>query len=236
MSIVLPPERLQKALGYVFSDARLIKQALTHRSFASTHNERLEFVGDAILNAVVGRALFNHFPKLNEGELSRLRASLVRQESLADVASELNIGDYLWLGEGELKSGGHRRPSILADALEAIFGAAWLDGGFEAAQGMIERLFVPRIEAIDPSRALKDPKTALQEWLQARHHALPVYEVVRQEGESPNLVFEISCSVPALKVTTSALGPSRRAAEQLAAGEALGMLKEKYPGKAPKRA
>ncbi|GAB7128362.1 hypothetical protein JCM19000A_28690 [Silvimonas sp. JCM 19000] len=235
MSIVLPPERLQKVLGYTFNEQRLIRQALTHRSYAATHNERLEFVGDAVLNAVVGRALFVHFPQLNEGELSRLRASLVRQESLADVASTLELGDYLSLGEGELKSGGHRRPSILADALEAIFGAIWLDGGFEAAQTVVEMLFVPRITAIDPSKALKDPKTALQEWLQARHKALPLYEVVRQEGESPNLVFEVACNVPELAVQTRALGASRRAAEQVAAGDALGILKEKYPGKAGKR-
>ncbi len=158
MSIVLPPERLQKVLGYTFNEQRLIRQALTHRSYAATHNERLEFVGDAVLNAVVGRALFVHFPQLNEGELSRLRASLVRQESLADVASTLELGDYLSLGEGELKSGGHRRPSILADALEAIFGAIWLDGGFEAAQTVVEMLFVPRITAIDPSKASKTPR------------------------------------------------------------------------------
>ncbi|GAA5785468.1 ribonuclease 3 [Chitiniphilus shinanonensis] len=228
----MPAERLAKALGHAFTDPRLLRQALTHRSFSSTHNERLEFVGDSVLNAVVARALFVAFPQLTEGELSRLRASLVCQEALAEVAGTLNLGDYLHLGEGELKSGGHRRPSILADALEALFGAIWFDAGFEAAQATVERLFAPRIAAIDPSRALKDGKTALQEWLQARRVALPQYLLLRQDGDSPNQIFEVACRIEALGVETRAEGASRRVAEQAAAADALGTLKDRYPGKA----
>lgn len=221
-----------QALGYAFADTKLARQALTHRSHSATHNERLEFVGDSVLNAVVAKALYLAFPQLSEGELSRLRASLVCQDSLAEIATGLALGDYLYLGEGELKSGGHRRPSILADALEAIFGAVWFDGGFEAAQAVVERLFLPRIAGIDPERALKDAKTALQEWLQARRVALPQYAVLRQEGDSPNQMFEVGCQIEALGVETRATGPSRRVAEQAAAAEALGTLKDRYPGKA----
>ncbi|TJZ67775.1 ribonuclease III [Chitiniphilus eburneus] len=232
MSVVLPAEHLAKVLGHSFSDPRLLRQALTHRSFSSTHNERLEFVGDSVLNAVVARALFVAFPQLTEGELSRLRASLVCQDALAEVAGALHLGDYLNLGEGELKSGGHRRPSILADALEALFGAIWFDAGFEAAQAVVERLFAPRIAGIDPSRALKDAKTALQEWLQARRVALPQYLLLRQEGDSPNQIFEVGCRIESLGVETRAEGASRRVAEQAAAADALGTLKDRYPGKA----
>ncbi|WP_035051481.1 ribonuclease III [Andreprevotia chitinilytica] len=231
MSVVLSPERLIQALGYHFSNALLLKQALTHRSHSSTHNERLEFVGDGVLNATIARTLYLKFPAWSEGELSRLRASLVRQEALADVASGLQLGDYLWLGEGELKSGGHRRPSILADALEAIFGAIWLDGGFDAAEAVVLRLFESKIAAIDPTQALKDAKTGLQEWLQARKQALPEYLVLRQDGESPNQVFEVGCRIATLQVETRAEGPSRRIAEQSAAAEALSILRDRHPGK-----
>nr|WP_304505700.1 ribonuclease III [Andreprevotia sp. IGB-42] len=227
----MPTERLCRALGYVFSDTGLLRQALTHRSFSSSNNERLEFIGDGVLNATIARVLYLQFPQLNEGELSRLRASLVRQEALAEVASGLQLGDYLSLGEGELKSGGHRRPSILADALEAIFGAIWLDGGFAQSEAAIERLFAARISNIDPTQALKDPKTGLQEWLQARRQDLPEYRVLRQDGESPNQVFEVGCEVKALKVIARAEGPSRRAAEQDAAALVLAQLRQNYPGK-----
>ena len=231
MSVILPAERLARMLGYTFSEMALLRQALTHRSFSSTHNERLEFLGDGMLNATIARALYVHFPQLNEGELSRLRASLVRQEALAEVAIDLQLGDYIHLGEGELKSGGHRRPSILADTLEAIFGAIWLDGGFAASQATIERLFQTRIAAIDPSQALKDAKTGLQEWLQARRQSLPEYRIVRQEGESPNQIFEVQCVVATLNITANAEAQSRRAAEQGAAAQVLAQLKERYPGK-----
>ncbi|WP_157670407.1 ribonuclease III [Chitinibacter sp. GC72] len=231
MSVVLPAERLQKALGYIFSEPKLLKQALTHRSFSSTHNERLEFVGDGILNALVARRLYQVFPQFSEGDLSRLRAHFVRQDSLAVIATELQLGDYLTLGEGELKSGGHRRPSILADALEAVLGAIWLDGGFDEAAKVVEKLFATRIAEVNPLDAMKDAKTSLQEWLQARKLALPQYEVLRQIGESPDQIFEVSCTCVELKVATKAEGTSRRAAEQEAAGRLLHQLRLQHPGK-----
>ncbi|WP_348944567.1 ribonuclease III [Chitinibacter sp. FCG-7] len=231
MSVVLPAERLQKALGYIFSEPKLLKQALTHRSFSSTHNERLEFVGDGILNALVARRLYQVFPQFSEGDLSRLRAHFVRQDSLAVIATELQLGDYLALGEGELKSGGHRRPSILADALEAVLGAIWLDGGFDEAAKVVEKLFAARIAEVNPLDAMKDAKTSLQEWLQARKLALPQYEVLRQIGESPDQIFEVSCTCVELKVATKAEGTSRRAAEQEAAGRLLHQLRLQHPGK-----
>jgi len=233
LSVVLPAERLEKALGYSFVEKQRLKQALTHRSFAATHNERIEFVGDGILNALIARALFLRFPKLSEGELSRTRANLVCQDGLALIAAELNLGEYLWLGEGELKSGGHKRPSILADALESVLGAIWLDGGFAAVEAVVEKLFEKRLAAIDPTVGSKDAKTALQEWLQARKFALPVYTVLRQEGESPEQVFEMGCV--AADVETRAEGPSRRTAEQVAAAEALRLLIERHPGKGKKK-
>ncbi len=235
MSVVLPAGRLEKALGYSFKERQRLRQALTHRSFSSQHNERIEFVGDGILNALVARALFLAFPQMPEGELSRTRASLVCQDALAAIASELNLGEYLFLGEGELKSGGHKRPSILADALEAILGAIWLDGGFAEAEGVVNRLFAGRIAAIDPNAGTKDAKTALQEWLQARKFSLPVYTILRQEGESPEQIFEVSCSVIDGTIITRAEGPSRRAAEQLAAAEALRQLIACHPGKGKKK-
>lgn len=235
MSVVLPAERLEKALGYSFLERQRLKQALTHRSYSSVHNERIEFVGDGILNALIARTLFLTFPQMPEGELSRTRASLVCQDSLAQVASQLNLGEFLSLGEGELKSGGHKRPSILADALEAVLGAIWLDGGFAAVENVVERLFAERIATIDPNAGTKDAKTALQEWLQARKYPLPTYVILRQEGESPDQIFEVSCAVADDVICTRAEGPSRRAAEQLAAGEALRLLIERYPGKGKKK-
>ena len=235
MSVVLPAERLEKALGYSFVERQRLKQALTHRSLSSLHNERIEFVGDGILNALVARALFLTFPQMPEGELSRTRASLVCQDALAQVATSLNLGEYLSLGEGELKSGGHKRPSILADALEAVLGAIWLDGGFAAVEQVVNRLFAERIAAIDPKVGTKDPKTALQEWLQARKYPLPLYAILRQEGESPDQIFEVSCCVTDESIMTRAEGPSRRAAEQLAAAEALRLLISRHPGKGKKK-
>ncbi|MCX7208641.1 MAG: ribonuclease III [Proteobacteria bacterium] len=231
MSVVLPPERLLRVLSYTFKEPKLFKQALTHRSFSSTHNERLEFIGDGILNSLIALALYQTFPKLPEGDLSRLRASLVRQEALASIATELNLGDFIWLGEGELKSGGHRRPSILADALEAILGSIWLDGGFDAVQAVVKQLFASRIAAIDPLLGAKDAKTSLQEWLQARRYELPAYTILRQDGESPDQIFEVSCCIVEAKLLTQGVATSRRAAEQLAAETALTILMEQFPGK-----
>ncbi len=235
MSVVLPAERLEKALGYSFTDKQRLRQALTHRSFASNHNERIEFVGDGILGALIARSLYLRFPQLSEGDLSRTRANLVCQDGLALIANGLQLGDYLWLGEGELKSGGHKRPSILADALESVLGAIWLDGGFAAVEAVVERLFEQRLAGIDPKAGNKDAKTALQEWLQGRKFGLPLYAILRQEGESPDQVFEISCAVLDGELLTRAEGPSRRAAEQLAAAEALRLLIERHPGKGKKR-
>jgi ribonuclease-3 len=229
VSVVLPPERLLKALSYSFKEPKLFKQALTHRSFSATHNERLEFIGDGILNSLIALALYQAFPKLPEGDLSRLRASLVRQEALASIASELNLGDYIWLGEGELKSGGHRRPSILADALEAIFGAIWIDGGFEQVSLVVNALFSSRIAAINPLLGAKDAKTSLQEWLQARRYSLPAYTILRQDGESPDQIFEVSCAIAEVDLITTGVGTSRRAAEQIAADSALTILQERFP-------
>lgn len=218
--------RLQRKLGYEFSDPALFEQALTHRSFGQPNNERLEFLGDSVLNCVIAIALCERFGDLREGELSRLRASLVRQEGLHKVALELDLGEALRLGEGELKSGGFRRPSILADALEAIFAAVYLDAGFEAARSVIDRLYAPAIAAIDPAIALKDPKTALQEWLQGRKLALPAYETLRVMGEAHSQEFEVRCSVQALGLSATGRGTSRRAAEQQAAERALAALRE----------
>lgn len=217
--------RLENKLGYHFSRPELLRQALTHRSHSSPHNERLEFLGDSVLNCSVATLLFQRFPALKEGELSRLRASLVRQESLAEIAAALGIGDALRLGEGELKSGGFRRPSILADALEAIFGAIYLDAGFEAAQKTIAALYLQRIEQIDPHDEGKDPKTALQEWLQARRLPVPHYVLLTTRGDAHAQEFEVSCSVPSIDLDVRGSGTSRRGAEQQAAAAALKKLK-----------
>lgn len=217
--------RLENKLGYHFSRPELLRQALTHRSHSSPHNERLEFLGDSVLNCSVATLLYQRFPSLKEGELSRLRASLVRQESLAEIAAALGIGDALRLGEGELKSGGFRRPSILADALEAIFGAIYLDAGFEAAQKTIAALYQQRIEQIDPHDEGKDPKTALQEWLQARRLPVPHYVLLTTRGDAHAQEFEVSCSVPSIDLDVRGSGTSRRGAEQQAAAAALKKLK-----------
>lgn len=215
---------LQRAIGYRFTRPELLSQALTHRSFGSPHNERLEFLGDSVLNCVTAIALFDRFNDLREGDLSRLRANLVRQEALHRVADSLHLGDYLNLGEGELKSGGHRRPSILADALEAIFAAVYLDAGFEAARSVIDRLYAPALAALDPARALKDPKTALQEWLQGRRMPLPRYSLAATRGEAHQQEFEVECEIAGLGLKTRGNGVSRRAAEQQSAQRALELL------------
>jgi ribonuclease-3 len=217
--------RLEKALGYAFKQPNLLSQALTHRSHSSPHNERLEFLGDSVLNCTVATLLYQRFPVLKEGELSRLRANLVRQETLAEIAVRLALGDVLRLGEGELKSGGFRRPSILADALEAIFGAIYLDGGFAAAGATIEILYQQRIEQIDPHDAGKDAKTALQELLQARRLPVPQYNLLATRGDAHAQEFEVSCVVPAIDLMVTGCGASRRGAEQQAAQVALDKLR-----------
>jgi ribonuclease-3 len=214
-------EALQRGLAYRFVQGRLLEQAVTHRSYSADHNERLEFLGDSIVNMVVAMLLFERFGQLREGELSRLRAQFVRQDTLQGIAEKLGIGSVLHLGEGELRSGGDRRPSILADAMEAIFGAVFLDGGFDAVRRVIEGLYAPMLVDFDPSRNLKDPKTALQELLQARRLALPRYDLVEIRGEAHAQAFEIACVIEPLKLRTLGVGSSRRAAEQTAAQLAL---------------
>jgi ribonuclease III len=210
-------ERLQRRIGYEFGRPELLAQALTHRSHGAPHNERLEFLGDSVLNCVIAAELFRLFGKLAEGDLSRLRASLVRQQALHRVAQTLDLGDQLQLGEGELKSGGFARPSILADAFEALVGAIFLDGGFSAAQGCILRLYRPLLEGLDPAVPGKDPKTLLQELLQAKKIALPQYSVVATRGAAHDQQFEVECLIPELSVRTTGSGSSRRTAEQEAA-------------------
>lgn len=208
---------LERKLGYAFTDYALLRQALTHRSFSSINNERLEFLGDAILDALVAKALYEAFTNLSEGELSRFRSRLVRQDALHEVALELGLGEYLWMGEGELKSGGFRRPSILADSFEAVLGAIWLDGGYDVAEDLINRLFKDRIAALDPKTQGKDNKSLLQEWLQAQRIDLPSYEVIDIRGDAHEQAFTVCCTVDKLGVSSTGLGMSRRAAEQDAA-------------------
>jgi ribonuclease-3 len=217
----MPLSPLESRLRYEFRNAELLRQALTHRSHSATHNERLEFLGDSVLNCAVAALLFQRFSKLDEGDLSRVRANLVKQQSLYEIAQALNISDGLRLGEGELRSGGFRRPSILADTLEAILGAIFLDGGFDAAQTVIKRLYVPILDHIDPRTLGKDSKTLLQEYLQGHKIALPTYTVVATHGAAHNQQFEVECTVPKLEVKVSGSGASRRAAEQAAAKKAL---------------
>jgi ribonuclease-3 len=218
--------RLEQALGHQFSEASLLLTALTHRSHSLPHNERLEFLGDSILNGVVARQLFDRFPDLPEGDLSRLRANLVRQDSLHQLALKLSLGNFLRLGEGELKSGGNQRPSILADTLEALFGAVWLDAGYDAASAVIVRLYSEMLAAITPGQPIKDAKTRLQEHLQGRRLALPKYSLTATEGEAHAQQFKIACAIDALNIRTEGSGGSRRAAEQIAAERALESLQK----------
>jgi ribonuclease-3 len=211
---------LLKALGYRFADGQLLDLALTHRSAGGRNNERLEFLGDALINVCVADALYRRHAGLEEGDLSRLRASLVNQEALAEVARELDLGAHLTLGPGELKSGGHRRASILADALEALIGAVFLDAGFQAAHDTVLRLLDPRLAAPPSTESLKDAKTRLQEALQARDLPLPVYAVESVRGEPHQQTFRVSCSIDALQIRTEGEGSSRRTAEQEAAQRA----------------
>jgi ribonuclease-3 len=214
-------------LGYTFRDPALLRQALTHRSYGTPHNERLEFVGDAVLNCVVARALYGRFPDTPEGDLSRARASLVNRDTLAQVARRLDLGDAVRLGEGELRSAGGARSSILADALEAVFGAVFVDGGFDAAQHVIDAVYADILRDADPAALAKDPKTRLQEWLQGRRMTVPEYAVVATRGEAHAQVFDVECRIAALGIVTAGSGASRRAGEQEAAAEALRVLAQR---------
>jgi len=217
-------DSLQKRLGYQFSQPQLLTLALTHRSFASKNNERLEFLGDGVLNFIVAHQLFKRFPKLPEGDLSRLRAQLVKEATLFEIALTLTLGDFLKLGEGELKSAGWRRPSILSDALEAIIGATYLDGGFPEAEAMVIRLYEEKLDTINPKAIDKDAKSKLQEYLQSKKISLPEYEVTSIEGEAHAQSFEVTCKINKLNVQTVGKGSSRRNAEQEAAKLAMEKL------------
>lgn len=235
-SALSPLADLESQIGYRFKDRSLLEQAMTHRSYGRAHYERLEFLGDAILNAVVADGLYQAFPELPEGDLSRLRANLVCQEQLVSVAEDLGLSRYLRLGEGELKSGGQNRPSILADTVESLYGALWRDGGFAAAQQVILMGFAARIAAIDLKRlpSAKDAKTRLQEWLQARRCDLPTYDVLNISGAAHAQTFDVICHVPAFSVEGRGTGVTRRAAEQQAAELAFQQL-ESLPAPSRKK-
>ena len=217
---------LKKTLHYRFNDAALLRQALTHRSATRHNNERLEFLGDAVLDFVISDAVFDARPEASEGDLSKLRSSLVKDTTLAALAQELGLGEHLVLGSGERKTGGHRRESILADALEAIFGAAYLDNGYEAAREMILTAYASRLQSLPDAEALRDPKTRLQEWLQSRRMSLPDYELVNVSGKAHVRKFEVSCTVAEATLVTTGISTTRRKAEQKAAADMLAALLE----------
>lgn len=218
--MIVDPETVSARIGHRFRDPALLRRALTHRSFGATHNERLEFLGDSVVNCTVALELFEKFPELSEGELSRLRANLVNQQALHRIATELDLGRQLLLGEGEIKSGGASRPSILADGVEALIGATLLDGGFTAAQAVVRQLFAADLAAIDPKASGKDAKTMLQEFAQGRGMALPVYTLLATLGHAHAQTFEVQCALEECGIRTEGRGVSRRAAEQEAARKA----------------
>lgn len=218
--------RLQQQLGYRFEEQGLLQQALTHRSVGAVNNERLEFLGDALLGFRIAERLYHQHPDADEGSLSRMRAHLVKRETLAKVGRELNLGDWLQLGPGELRTGGHRRTSTLADAVEAVIAAVYLDGGVAAASALVDRLLASRLAEASPARHGKDPKTRLQEWLQGRHYALPNYSVLSVQGEAHDQSFKVACELPDLQLRSEGEGGSRRKAEQQAAESMLGQLGE----------
>ncbi len=219
-------EPLMRTLGHTFKDSKLLQAALTHRSHTGRNNERLEFLGDAILNFVIADKLYQRFDGASEGELSRMRALLVRGQTLAEMAQELEIGSYLSLGIGEKKSGGFRRESILADALEAIVGAIYVDAGLSACTLCMNQWYQDRLETLTPEACYKDPKTRLQECLQAKQCPLPSYTVLDIQGGAHDPIFRVQCSIPALSVETWGIGNSRRRAEQAAAEALLHQLFE----------
>ena len=219
-----PRDKLCKALDYSFTDSGLLDLALTHRSVSNNNNERLEFLGDAILGCVIAEELFKRFPKATEGELTRLRASLVKGDTLARIGRELELGDCLRLGSGELKSGGFRRSSILACGVEAIIGAVHVDNGFEAARNLVVHLFKSRLDSTSPEAAHKDPKTRLQELMQSHKQTPPVYELLSVEGDSHEQTFHVSCDTLGLTELVTGKGSSRRKAEQDAARKAYAII------------
>jgi ribonuclease III len=220
-----PLAALQQRLGHRFADPALLSRALTHRSAGAEHNERLEFLGDAVLQAAISALLYERFGASDEGDLTRVRAHLVREDSLARVALGLGLPEVLRLSEGEARGGGAQRPSILADALEALIGAAFLDGGYGAALGLVGRVFGDIINGTEVDSWAKDPKTELQEWLQARRLAVPAYRITATRGQSHAQTFDVECAVAALGLTERGEGRSRRSAEQDAARRMLASLK-----------
>ncbi len=230
---MLPLSVLEERIGYRFKDQKLLRRAVTHRSFAADHNERLEFLGDSVLNCVVGYALFLRDQHFTEGELSRVRANLVCEKTLYDIAKRLDISNFLYMGEGELKTGGSRRASILADAMEAIFGAVFREAGFDEAQRVVLRVYEPILSALTPATFSKDPKTLLQELLQGAHLPRPEYAVLRIMGAAHARSFECECRIDAFGIATIGRGTSRRQAEQEAALEALKLAEPRVsPAKA----
>lgn len=219
-------ERLSRTLGYCFVKKELLVQALTHRSAANKHNERLEFLGDSILSIVISDALYHQFPRATEGDLSRMRATLVRGDTLAIIAQEFKLGEYLNLGPGELKSGGHRRESILADAVEAIIGAVYLDSNLEVCRQLLLQWYKQRLAGIEPGINQKDPKTLLQEHLQGFKKPLPEYQVINVGGEAHEQTFTVECRINGIEEPIIGVGSSRRKAEQLAAAQVLELLKK----------
>lgn len=227
MSLPKPPmKQLEKAFGYTFKNRDLLQQALTHRSAAAQHNERLEFLGDSVLGIIVSEALFERFPNIDEGDLSRMRATLVCGKSLAKLAQQFELGKFLVLGPGEMKSGGHRRESILADAVEALLGAMYLESDLVTCRQVVLTWYAKQLDSIKPGASHKDPKTRLQEYLQGRQCALPVYEVVATQGQAHNQQFTVSCQVEGIAEPIRGTGTSRRKAEQKAATDALAQLLE----------
>lgn len=223
---------LLKKLEYTFSDLSLLDEALTHRSYSAKNNERLEFLGDGILNFVIAHELFKSYPDVQEGDLSRLRANLVNKDSLAEIAGHLELGEVIKLGSGELKSGGFRRPSILADAVESILGAVYCDGGFEPCRELIIRLYANRLAQSMDLQSLKDPKTQLQELLQSRRFSLPDYQVTHITGQAHAQVFHVRCSIKKMNIEVNGEGKSRRKAEQVAADRAIVQVEEQFGKKA----
>jgi ribonuclease-3 len=219
-------EALCRKIGYTFNRAELLRQALTHRSHSLPHYERLEFLGDSVLNCAVAGLIFRHFPDLTEGNLSRVRANLVNQQALAEVARGLELGKLVRFGEGEIKSGGEKRPSILADALEALLGAVYLDGGFAMAEKVVTNLFTPLLQEMDSGTLGKDPKTLLQEYLQSHRLALPQYAIIATTGEAHQQHFKVECAISKLDIRTTGQGASRRRAEQEAARQAYEQIRE----------
>ena len=217
---------LSRIIHYTFNDPSFMIMALTHRSFSSQHNERLEFLGDSVLSFLIANELYKRFPRIDEGDLSRLRAQLVKESSLSTIATSMGLGDFIRLGEGELKSAGWRRPSILADTFESIIGAIYLDGGIKPTHEFVLRFFETQLNEIDPKLIQKDPKTLLQELLQSKKSDLPIYTVVSIEGEAHSQTFTIECIIKKSNIKTQGVGNSRRIAEQEAASRAYQLMLE----------